>query len=266
MLISTYDLEEWWHVVPCPVPRSEWDEKPRRVRSLTESFLDLLDSLERKATFFVVGWIAQKEPGLVREICARGHEIGCHSMWHESVIEIGAKRFQEDVSMAKAVLEDVVGEAVDCYRAPSFTITPDSRWAFHILVEEGFHSDASISRGLRVLGGGFEGLPCDRPFTLDVAGAPLRCFPMSSWRFFGKELTITGGGYLRVAPASLLRYIVRQQDYVMTYIHPSDFDRMRPSLDTDSAFDRLRRTVQIGDLWQKVRMMHLLGPSRSIGE
>jgi hypothetical protein len=187
-------------------------------------------------------------------------------MWHESVEDIGPEKFREDLTMAKETLEDVIGQSVDCYRAPSFSITPSSHWAFEILMESGFQTDASISNAMRFHGGGFNEFPCDSPFTLSVQGEFMRCFPLSSWRFLGKNLVVTGGGYLRIAPSALIRRIIKRHEYVMTYLHPSDFDLERPALEGDRLQDRLRRRVRIGDLQEKVRMMHLLTQSGSISQ
>src|SRR5947208_9129456 len=136
----TFDLEEYFHVSAYAdhVDQRDWDSYPSRVAESTDRILELLDQNHCVATFFVLGWVAEKKPEVVRRIGDAGHEIGCHSFWHRRVYELTSEEFREDTRRAKAVIEDVTGKQVIGYRAPSFSVTAASIWALEILVEAGF--------------------------------------------------------------------------------------------------------------------------------
>ena len=140
------DLEEHFQVSNFEhlIERSDWNAQPSRVSESARRLLDLFDQTGSRATFFVLGWVAERQPALVREIAARGHEIACHGYGHQIVYEIGPEAFREDVRRAREAIQDAVGVAVEGYRAPSFSITERSLWALEILAEEGFRFDSSI--------------------------------------------------------------------------------------------------------------------------
>src|SRR3989442_5498820 len=140
------DLEEYFQVANFDrcIDRRRWAELPSRAEAQTHRLVDLGDRTRTRATFFALGWVAERQPGLLREIAARGHEIACHGYGHELIYEIGPERFRADVKRARSAIEDAVGAAVEGYRAPSFSITRRSLWALEILVEEGFRFDSSI--------------------------------------------------------------------------------------------------------------------------
>ncbi|HTP66081.1 MAG TPA: XrtA system polysaccharide deacetylase, partial [Geobacteraceae bacterium] len=142
----TIDVEDYFQVNAFArhVRRDQWDHYPLRVDGNTRRILDILDSFKIKATFFILGWIAEQLPHLVKEIHRRGHEIACHGYGHELIYAIGPERFREDIRRAKMILEDHCGERVNGYRAPSYSITKNSFWALDILIEEGFTFDSSI--------------------------------------------------------------------------------------------------------------------------
>src|SRR5882672_8166525 len=140
------DLEEYFQVANFDrwIDRGAWPELPSRAEAQTHRLLDLCDRTRTRATFFVLGWVAERQPRLLREIAARGHEIACHGYGHELIYQIGPDRFREDVRRARGVIEDAVGAKVEGYRAPSFSITGRSLWALEILVELGFSFASSI--------------------------------------------------------------------------------------------------------------------------
>jgi polysaccharide deacetylase family protein (PEP-CTERM system associated) len=142
----TVDVEDYFQVTAFAkvVRRDAWDSYPLRVVDNTKRVLDLFDEFDVKATFFVLGWIAEREPGLVREIADRGHEIASHGYGHELVYDIGPERFREDLRRSREILEGITGRPVIGYRAPSYSITARSMWALDILIEEGFAYDSSI--------------------------------------------------------------------------------------------------------------------------
>ena len=142
----TIDVEDYYHVTNLErcVRRSEWEQYPSRVDANTHRLLDLLAAAGVRATFFVLGWVAERRPALVRAIRAAGHEVGCHSHLHRLVYEQGPREFRADLRRARGVLRDILGEDVCAYRAPSFSITARSLWALDVLAELGMRYDSSI--------------------------------------------------------------------------------------------------------------------------
>jgi polysaccharide deacetylase family protein (PEP-CTERM system associated) len=140
------DVEDYFHVnaFKTVVSRQQWESYPERVLDNTSRILDLLDEHSTRATFFVLGWVAERHPALVREIARRGHEVACHGYGHELIFDIGPEKFRADLKRSLSLLEDLGGRTVKGYRAPSFSITERSMWALDILLEEGFVYDSSM--------------------------------------------------------------------------------------------------------------------------
>jgi len=235
----TVDVEDYFQVSAFEryVDRSKWDTYPLRVVENTSRVLDLFDEFSVKGTFFVLGWVADRCPALVRDICDRGHEIACHGYGHELVYKIGPERFRADIREAKAILEDQCGVQVNGYRAPSYSITSKSLWALEILVEEGFTYDSSIFPVMHDL----YGIPdAERfPHVIRTVAGPLVEFPLTTlpirlaWKKL--RLPIAGGGYLRLLPVELLRYGVRrinegEQQPTVLYFHPWEIDPDQPRI------------------------------------
>jgi len=208
-----------------------------RVDGNTRRILELLDSFSIKATFFILGWVAERCPVLVREIHRRGHEIACHGYGHELVYRIGRERFRDDIRRAKMILEDITGELIIGYRAPSYSITRQSLWALDILAEEGFRYDSSIFPVHHDI----YGIPAAPRFPHDIrteAGSirefPISTFPLKvgSWR---SNVPIAGGGYLRLIPAPLVRKAIHyintsERQPSVVYFHPWEIDPDQPRI------------------------------------
>jgi polysaccharide deacetylase family protein (PEP-CTERM system associated) len=235
----TVDVEDYFHVTAFErvVSPSEWDRYPLRVGDNTRRVLDLFDRYSLRGTFFVLGWVAERDPGLVREIQRRGHEIACHGYSHQLVYRIGPEAFREDITRAKALLEDISGEQVHGYRAPSYSITARSLWALDILAEEGFSYDSSIFPVHHDIYG-MPGTP-RFPHTIRRPSGSIREFPLSTFmvRLFGKEirLPIAGGGYLRMFPASWISAAMksineRDRQPAVLYFHPWEIDPGQPRI------------------------------------
>lgn len=235
----TIDVEDYFQVNAFVrhVRPDQWDSYPLRVDRNTLRILDLLDSFTVKATFFILGWVAQRLPELVREIHRRGHEIACHGYGHELIYLIGQERFRADIRRAKILLEDQCGVAVNGYRAPSYSITNRSLWALDILVEEGFTYDSSIFPILHDT----YGIPDAQrfPHTIRTAAGPLVEFPLTTLPFqLGwKEmrLPIAGGGYLRLLPVGIIRRGIaainqRELQPAVLYFHPWEIDPGQPRI------------------------------------
>jgi polysaccharide deacetylase family protein (PEP-CTERM system associated) len=230
----TIDVEDYFQVsgFEACVSRDDWHQYPSRVVANTHKILDILDSASVRATFFMLGWVAQKHPALVRSIQSAGHEIGCHSYWHRLIYTQCPDDFRSDLRRARDVLEDITGEPIIAYRAPSFSITQRSLWALDILIEEGFRFDSSIypTHHDRY---GIAGAPT-RPYQIVRPAGTLWEFPMAIFRWFGYPVPVGGGGYLRLYPYWFtqhgLRAINAEGRPFVVYLHPWELDPDQPRL------------------------------------
>ncbi|EKE22385.1 MAG: hypothetical protein ACD_6C00851G0001 [uncultured bacterium] len=257
----TIDVEDYFQVNAFAkhVQQDQWDSFPLRVDDNTRRILDLLDSFTIKATFFILGWVAERLPELVKEIHCRGHEIACHGYGHELIYQIGPERFRTDIRRAKSLLEDQCGVRVCGYRAPSYSITKQSLWALDILVEEGFTYDSSIFPVLHDT----YGIPdAERfPHTIRTGAGPLVEFPLTTLPFqLGwKEmrLPIAGGGYLRLLPAELIRWGIarinqQERQPAVLYFHPWEIDPDQPRIKS-SMKSRFRHYLNLEKTEGKLR-------------
>jgi len=227
------DLEEYFQVANFSrcIDRQRWPELPSRVELQTHRLLDLCDQTRTRATFFVLGWVAERQRCLLREIAARGHEIACHGYGHELVYEIGPERFREDVKRARSVIEDAVGAQVEGYRAPSFSITERSLWALEILAEEGFRFDSSIFP-VRHHRYGIPDFPREPVRLALPSGNTIVEFPLTTLAWGPLRFPVAGGGYLRLLPFALLRWgigrLVAAERPTVLYVHNWEIDPDQP--------------------------------------
>jgi len=228
------DVEEYFQVANFSdsISRDSWKSRSRRSDGITKCLLDLFDQHNAKATFFVLGWLAEHEPALVKEIAARGHEVASHGYSHSLVYEQGRSVFTEETRRSKRLLEDLTGVEIKGYRAASFSITAKSLWALDVLVEEGFSYDSSIFPTLHHRYG-IRGGPT-APVQLETeSGGLLQEFPLTTLRLAGVDLPISGGGYFRLYPYMLTRaglQMVNNRDGrpFVFYCHPWEFDPGQP--------------------------------------
>jgi len=258
LLINTFDVEPWWTTVPPSVALEEWDKLPDRSELPLRRFLDLCEENGVECTFFFVAWYARRFPDRVREVVARGHEVGCHSLFHEDVALLSSDEFIETTSEAKRILEDVAGEAVISYRAPSFSLPVDRVGEFfqgiHAL---GFKIDSSVSTASRIYGGGFSSSDFSFPESLlEAYGCDVLEVPVPGVELLGKKVQLFGGGYFRLAPGFFLDRISKQEDYQVLYLHPHDFDRNLPPIPGESRMMSLRRRLNFGSLDTKLRGLY----------
>jgi polysaccharide deacetylase family protein (PEP-CTERM system associated) len=233
------DIEDYFHVTAFErhVQRRDWDSFSLRVVDNTARILAMLDEFSLKATFFILGWVAERVPQLVKEIEKSGHEIACHGYGHELVFRIGPEKFREDVRTAKNILEDIMGRPVLGYRAPSYSITRKSLWALDILVEEGFSYDSSIFPIVHDI----YGVPGGErfPHEIETMAGKIKEFPISTFTLkFGAwcpQLPFSGGGYLRLIPAHFVEHAIRhinnhELQPAMVYFHPWEIDPDQPRI------------------------------------
>ena len=213
-------------------PRQDWDRYPLRVVDNTRRLLDLFDGYNAKATFFIVGWIADRAPALVREISARGHELACHSYWHRTVYSLSSREFRQDTRDARRSIEDAAGIAVNGYRAPTWSITRSSLWAIDILAEEGFAYDSSIYPIHHDL----YGIPgaMDHPYVWRTRNHQIVEIPPATLAVGRTRLPAAGGGYLRILPLSYtcmaIDQLTRRNLLPVIYLHPWEIDPEQPRL------------------------------------
>jgi polysaccharide deacetylase family protein (PEP-CTERM system associated) len=230
--VFTIDLEEWFNFEfgGFGAPRSEWGGLESRVVPVTEQLLDILEETNTRATFFVLGWVAERQPRLIRRIAEAGHEIGSHSYAHREIRTLDAASFAQDLRRAKATIENASGQVVQSFRAPMFSLTPDMGWAFDVLAEEGIRFDSSLFPGRR-LGGGAHQAPL-APHVIDTASGELLEFPISMANVGGVRIPMFGGGYFRLFPARVVitaaKLIGARSRPVMFYVHPHDLDPGQP--------------------------------------
>lgn len=232
--IFTVDVEEYFqvHAFEGVVRRQEWAAMPSRVGENVDRLLDLLAEHDVLATFFVLGWVADRHPGVIRRIYEAGHEIGSHGWWHYRVSELQPEEFREEVRSSKALLEDITGQAVSGYRAPSFSIQPDCRFAFEVLVEEGYLYDSSIFPIWRP-NYGWPGAP-PIPHVVQCAAGTIFEFPLATSLLGSFRIPVAGGGYLRQFPLWLVQRAFRQHGSEgvpgVFYIHPWELDAAQPRM------------------------------------
>jgi polysaccharide deacetylase family protein (PEP-CTERM system associated) len=240
----TVDVEDYFHVSAFAknIKSSDWDKQPLRVEKNTQRLLDLFDEEQVKATFFVLGWVADRNRKLIKEIAERGHEVACHGYSHQLIYNQTAEVFREETVRSKALLEDIAQQPVRGYRAASYSITRKSLWALDILAEAGFEYDSSIFpvRHDRY------GIPDakETPHVLKTpAGHSLVEFPLSTAKILNYKLPVAGGGYFRLYPYALtkagLSQINRRQQPFIFYLHPWEIDPDQPRVET-SRFSRFR--------------------------
>lgn len=231
----TVDVEDWYMTNGLDIPPSEWHRYEDRVVASTTLLLDLLDAHGVKGTFFVLGCVAQKHPELVKDIAARGHEIGSHGGWHRLVTSQTLEEFREDVRFSKRLLEEIIGREVRLYRAPSWSIAPSRYEALKVLEEEGFRCDSSL-QPFRTPLSGVAGSP-HAPFRPVWNGERLGLteFPPTVTKIGGLTVPFSGGFYLRAMPYGFIRWALKRVNRTrsgMIYLHPWEFDPLQPRVKT----------------------------------
>jgi len=232
----TIDVEDYFHVQAFAdvISSAHWDEYPVRVERNTFRLLEILGRRNVKATFFILGWVADRCPALVRAIVDSGHEIGSHGYGHRMLTRGSQASFREDLIRAKSTIEDKTASRVTCFRAPSYSITSKTLWALEILAEFGFEYDSSIFP----IRHDYYGIP-DAPrfphYWSLKSGARLLEFPPSTVRILGINVPIAGGGYLRLLPYKVTAWAIRRLNQkedqpAMVYLHPWEIDPDQPRL------------------------------------
>jgi len=230
--LFSVDVEEHFQVVALRrwAPRATWDQQPSRVVQNVDRLLELLARHGAVGTFFTLGWVAERQPGLVRRIAAAGHEVASHGWWHTQVTRLTPAEFRKEIRSSRAILEDLSGQAVLGFRAPSFSILPGMDWAFDVLLEEGYRYDSSLFP-IRRPDYGWPGAPPE-PHRIRRPSGTLLEIPMATTVIAGVRVPAAGGGYFRQLPYGLAAMALREHAArnlpAMFYIHPWEVDPDQP--------------------------------------
>ena len=241
----TIDVEDYYHVEAFQgvVRREDWHHYEPRVYESTLRLLELLNRYGIEATFFVLGWVAEQFPAIVKEIQAAGHDIGSHGYAHQTIYKQTPDEFAEDLQRSLDIIQGITGVKVLGYRAPSFSVTKRSLWAVEIMQSLGLMYDSSVFPILHDI----YGIP-DAPRHPYQIVQGLWEFPMTTVRVFGKNVPLGGGGYLRIFPYWLTRWGIRQVNCTgqpaIVYLHPWELDPAHPRIKT-SPLDRFRHYVNL---------------------
>jgi polysaccharide deacetylase family protein (PEP-CTERM system associated) len=253
----TVDVEDYFHASAFDrvVSRASWDEFESRVVPNTHRLLELFDAQRTRATFFILGWVAQRYPALVREIAKAGHELASHGQNHQLVYLLTPSQFRDDVRRAKETIEQTAGVRVQGYRAPSFSIVNTNLWALDVLIEEGHSYDASIFP-IRHDRYGIADAPRSAHTIQRSAGSIVEV-PASTVRIAGSNYPIAGGGYFRLFPYAATKWGINRvntadHEPVVLYIHPWEIDPEQPRLPV-SRTTQLRHHVGISTTIDKLR-------------
>ena len=256
--VLTVDVEDYYHVEAFAdrISAHTWPDYPSRVGENTRRILRIFEEHACRGTFFVLGWVAERDPALIREIVAAGHEVACHSYAHRRVNSLTPEEFRQDLRRARTAIEDAAGLRVSGYRAPTFSIGRDSLWALEILAEEGFLYDSSIFP-VRHDVYGFPGAPRFPHHLKLQSKRELFEIPMSTVRMGGMDWPAGGGGYLRLIPMPYTRWAVQQihekeRQPVILYLHPWELDPKQPRI-AGRWKSRLRHYVGLTGMEKRLR-------------
>ena len=226
------DVEDWFQVLNMAgqIDRADWDRQELRCEGSTRRILEILDRHQARATFFFLGWIAERMPNLVSEVRKAGHEIGSHGYDHRLLSDLGEAGFREDVTKTNRILTDITGSSPQVFRACTWSITERTPWAFDILSEEGFRLDSSVFPVWHP-DYGVPGAPTT-PYRVVGTRGELVEFPPLTWTVLGRQVPVGGGGYLRLLPLRFLRWGLAQQERRgwpgCVYLHPWEIDPEQP--------------------------------------
>jgi polysaccharide deacetylase family protein (PEP-CTERM system associated) len=253
----TVDVEDYfqvWALAPW-FPRSKWDSAPCRIERNVERILALLEEAGTKATFFTLGWIAERYPELVRRIAADGHEIASHGYAHARVDDLQRESFHADILLAKAILEDVTGAEVRGYRAPSFSIGTETEWAHDCILEAGYRYSSSVYP----IRHDHYGIP-DAPRFAYYSRPELLEVPITTTRFLDRNWPAGGGGYFRLLPYPVSRWSIRRVNDVeeqpaIFYFHPWELDPEQPRVKGAGLRTRVRHYLNLGETERRLRRL-----------
>jgi len=256
MNILTFDIEDWFHILDNDASKTEkqWNKFEPRLEQNIDKIFKLLDDNNQDATFFVIGWVARKYPHIVKKISDLGYEIATHSDLHQLAYEFNRQQFKDDLEKSIKSIEDVSGKKVRTYRAPGFSIKKENLWAFDELIKQGIEIDCSIFPAKRSHGG-LEEFGHAEPARIETKNGILKAFPINIYQVLGQNIVFSGGGYFRLFPYPLIKAMMKRSEYVMTYLHPRDFDPEQPILEGLNAIRRFKSYYGLGSSLEKLERL-----------
>ncbi|TWT54681.1 UDP-N-acetylgalactosamine-undecaprenyl-phosphate N-acetylgalactosaminephosphotransferase [Rubripirellula amarantea] len=260
----TVDVEDYFQVTAFSnrVSRKNWDKMECRVEDNTDKLLSICDHCEVRGTFYILGWVADRYPDLVRRIADAGHEIASHGYWHQLVYDLTPEEFAEDISNSREAIANACDVVVDSYRAPSFSIVEDSLWALDILVEHGFTTDSSI---FPIRGHHRYGMKSARKdiHKIQTENGSINEFPPSLWNRWPLQVPV-GGGYFRLFPLSVTSRAIEgvrsQGRPAMFYIHPWELDPQQPRVKNAGRANQFRHYVGLRNTEDRLRRLLMSHP------
>ena len=253
----TIDVEDYFQVSALApyIARSEWDGRAGRVEENVERILAMLEEYATRATFFTLGWVAERYPKLVRRIVDNGHELASHGFAHQRATEQSPEAFFSDIQLAKIVLEDLAGVEVTGYRAPSFSIVSTNEWAFECIERAGYRYSSSVYP----IRHDHYGMPDSPRFTHDIRKGLIEV-PLTTMRLFGRNWPAGGGGYFRLMPYTMSRWLLRRvnrvdQQPAIFYFHPWEIDPDQPRVPGIDAKTRFRHYVNLHRTERRLRQL-----------
>ncbi len=253
----TIDVEDYFQVSAFAphIPRSSWESRECRVERNVGRILQMLADGQTKATFFTLGWVAERYPGLVRQIVDAGHELASHGYGHERASDLSEQAFFADIQSAKSILEDIGGVEVKGYRAPSFSIGEGNLWAFDCLLRAGYRYSSSVYP----IKHDHYGMP-DSPRHAYQVRPGLVEVPITTLRMFNRNFPSSGGGYFRLLPYALSRWMLNRVNTVdqqagIFYFHPWEIDSAQPRVEGISSKTRFRHYVNIDRMEGRLKQL-----------
>ncbi len=255
----SFDIEDYFHVSNFAkvIKPENWHKFASRVERNTEKILQILAEARTFATFFILGWVAERYPNMIKKIHSQGHEIACHGYDHQLIYDQNMEKFQEDIHRSKAILQDITGEKIIGYRAPSYSITTKSLYALDILLEEGFSYDSSIFP-VQHHRYGIPFAPRHGYYVLRLQGKIIE-LPPATLKIGKYNLPIAGGGYFRLYPYWITRFALQKLQKegfpFIFYLHPWELDPEQPRIYSASWLSRFRHYVNLNTTHLKLRSL-----------
>ena len=253
------DVEDWFQVgaFENTIDRADWDGLALRVADNVKFVLDLFDACEVKATFFTLGWVAEREPAAIRSIVERGHELASHGYDHARVFTLTPEQFAADLAKTRAILEDAGGAAISGYRAPSFSIDARTPWAHKVLAEHGYRYSSSVAP---IVHDHYGWRDAPRFAFRPVEGSELVEIPVTTAQIGERRLAAGGGGFFRVLPYAFSRWAIarvndRDERPAIFYFHPWEIDPDQPRMKDAPLRSRLRHYTNLSTMADKLRRL-----------